>query len=182
MLNTLEWLAKYGFIDLVFGFGITGLAWNFLRRFVPSNHPHLHVDLSPGGPVAIGNQEIATSVNFDIRISGSNNFYIARAYFRPAIRPWWLLWAIARPTDLRVHRASDRITDKAAYELKFQGDRLTGFNEYEALVRPGHNHGVTTWLALAEPARECMFNERKCGVLYIEYASSGNQGIHRVRL
>jgi len=182
MLNTLEWLAKYGFIDIIFGLGITGILWKFLRRFVPSNYPHLHVQLLPGPTVAIRGQRINTTIRVDIRSSGANNIYIARAYFRPKLRPGWLLWLKPWPTKLKVHPASDRIADKDAYELKFQGDHPRGFTEYEALVRPGHENGVWTWLALAEAASGEMIQERKCGDLYIEYATSDYQGIHKVRL
>ena len=182
MLNTLEWLAKYGFIDIFFGIGVTGLLWKYLHRFLPSNYPHLHVDLSREPVVTIRGQKINTAIRIDIRSAGASNFHIARAYFRAKLRPWWLLWLWPRPTKLKVHPASDRIADKDAYELKFQGDLPGGFTEYEALVRPGHQNGAWTWLALTEAASDDIIRERKCGNLYIEYATAGYQGIHKVRL
>jgi hypothetical protein len=182
MLETLEWLAKYGFIDIIFGVGIFGLAWKFLRKFVHSNYSHLHVSLSRGDQMQIHGEDVDSSIRIDIRNSGSTNFYIARAYFKEKLRPWWLLWFLPIKTKLKVHPSSDRISDKDAYELKFSGSTLGGLTEYEALVTPGHGNGVTTFLALTENAADEIIQNRKCGVLYIEYAVSGKQGIHRVRL
>jgi len=183
ILDTLEWLARYGFIEIFFGIGTVGLLWRMLHRFVPSNYRYLHVDISSGSSVTIRGETINTAVRIDIRSSGSTNFYIARAYFRPTLRPWWLFWLFPRPTRLKVHPESDRIADRDAYELKFQeGQRPGGFTEYEALVRPGHANGEWTWLALTEAASKEMIRKRLCEVLYIEYATAGHQGIHRVRL
>ena len=182
MLDTLEWLAKYGFIGIIFDLVVVGLLWRFLRRFLPSNYPHLHVGLSTGPAVNIRDKPINTTVRIDIRNSGATNFYIARAYFRPKLRRWWLLWLYSCPTKLNVHPASDLIADKDAYELKFQDQRPGGFTEYEALVRPGHEKGVMTWLALTDAASADMIQKRQCGTLFMEYAASGHQGIHKVRL
>ena len=53
ILENLEWLAKYGFIDLIFGIGVVGLLANFLRRLLPANYDHLHIDAVNGGPCSI---------------------------------------------------------------------------------------------------------------------------------
>lgn len=43
MMKWLEWLAKYGIIDIIFGVGIISLVVRFLHRFFPRNLDHLHV-------------------------------------------------------------------------------------------------------------------------------------------
>ena len=130
MLELLETLSRYSFFDIFFGVGITSLFWRFLRRFVPINCPHLHVDIKPGPQVKIRGIAIPDSLRIDIRNSGATNIYIARAYFRAKIRPWWLLWVYPLHTRLQVHPESDRIADLDAYELKFEGDIRNGFTEY----------------------------------------------------
>ena len=44
VLGLLEWLAKYGIIDIVFGLGIFTLFYSFIRRHFPRNLPGLLVD------------------------------------------------------------------------------------------------------------------------------------------
>lgn len=183
MLETLEWLAKYGFIDIIFGLGVVSLLWRILRKYLPSNYAQLHINLSIGPVLNIRGEVIPTTVQFNIRNSGTKNFYIARAYFRPKIRPWWLLWLCPISTKLKVHSASDRISEKDAYELKFTNQNLgQGLTEYESLVKPGHGNGVVTVLALSQKVSDETIQNRLCGKIYIEYAVAGQQGVHRVRV
>ncbi len=183
LLETLEWMARYGFIDILFGIGVITLIGNLIAKLLPSNYKHLHVNVSPGGPVNIPRVgQVPQSIEFHFRNSGQANFYIARAYFRPKQRRWFLIWAKEINTKLRVHPQSDRITDRDAFELKFPGQRPLYFTEYEALVRPGHQNVKTTWLALESPLSQDLINKRRCGVLFLEYATSGKQGKHRVRV
>ncbi len=183
ILELLEWLTKYGFIDIIFGLGVVSLLWRILRKYLPSNYPLLHINLSRGPVLKIRGEDIPTTVQINIRNSGLNNFYIARAYFRPKLRPFWLLWLYPMPTQLKGHPASDRISEKDAYELKFQvQNQAQGLTEYEALVKPGHDNGVMTALALTQEASAEMIQNRSCGKIYIEYAVAGQQGIHRVRV
>lgn len=184
MLDMLEWLARYGFIDILFGIGVIGFLAKLIKKALPNNYDHLHVHVSSGGPVSIpGAGPLNHSFSIEIRNAGQTNFYIARAFFRPKLRSWKTLWLIQQQTELKVHPESHRITDKDAFELKFLGASQAGFTDYEALVRPGSSsHGVTTWLPLEEPISQNIINERRCGVLYIEYATTGRQGVHVVRV
>jgi len=183
LLDKLEWMARYGFIDILFGIGVFGLIGHLISKVLPSNYKHLHVNVSPGGPVTIPRaNKVPQSIEFHVRNSGPANFYIARAYFRPKQRRWFLLWAKESNTLLRVHPQSDRITDLDAFELKFPGQDPQYFTEYEALIRPGHQNGITTWLALESQVSQDLINKRRCGVLFIEYATLGKQGKHRVRV
>ena len=183
MLDILEWLAKYGIFDLVFGLGVISLLARFIKRVLPSNCDHLHVDVFVGGPVTIprvGN--LPHSFRISLRNAGQTNLYIARAYFRPKFRRWWSLWLRRSSTGLKVHPQSYRIADKDAFELKFSGGQ-DSFTEYEALVRPGDSkQDVTTWLPLGEAASQEDIDKRRCGVLYVEYATTGKQGVHVVRV
>jgi len=182
LLNNLEWLARYGFIDIIFGIGVIGFIVRLLRKNFPSNYENLHVDVSNSGPVTIPGAKVGHSLIISLRNSGLTNFYIARAYFRPKLRRWWCLWLKRIPTKLRVHPNSDRISSKDAIELKFQGRLQSIFNEYETLVRPGHDEVQSTWLPLMQPVQQEEIENRQCGVLYIEYATKDKQGIHRERI
>lgn len=184
MLKTLEWLAKYGFIDIIFGIGVVGFIARLVAKAFPSNYDHLHVHVSRGGPVSIPRAgQLNHSLSILIRNAGQTNFYIARAYFRAKQRSWKTLWLVRHKTDLTVHPEAYRITDKDAFELKFPCNSSTGFTDYETLVRPGpSNNGVTTWLPLTDEVSQDDIDNRTCGVLYIEYATSGKQGVHVVKV
>ncbi len=183
ILNALEWLAKYGFIDIIFGIGVIGFLAQLIRKAFPTNYEHLHVNVSMGGPVSIP-PEIRVPQSFQIQLSnaGQVNLYIARAYFRAKQRQWWTLWLWNKPTQLRIHPRSDRIIDKDAFELKFPAQQPNYFTEYEALIRPGHPKRQTTWLAIEQPVEQLLINQRRCGALYIEYATSNKQGVHKINV
>lgn len=187
MLDTLEWLARYGFIDIIFGIGVISFLRRLIRRALPTNYEFLHVDVSPGVPGFIpdyNGKQVNVDQSFSLRISnsGRSNFYVARAYFRAKQRRWRTLWLWRTPTQIRVHPRSARIADKDAFELKFPDKRPEYFEEYEALIRPGSLNGQMTWLALEQPVEQRLIDKRRCGVLYVEYATSGRQGVHRVRV
>jgi len=183
MLEYLECLAKYGFIDIFFGIGIMTMLATYIRRIVPSKCPVLHVDPSVGDSVSIPRVNgLLPSLKICIRNSGQTNVYIARAYFRPKRRIWWLLGLYQVRTGIRVHPLAFRIAEKDAFELKVQGSR-EGFTNYEALVPPGDSsRAAVTWLPLAEPVEQGQIDQRQCGVLYIEYGTRGKQGVHRVAI
>jgi hypothetical protein len=181
VLSIFEWLAKYGFIDIIFGLGVMGFLARLIQKVRPSNYDHFHIDASVGGPVAIpraGN--VNDSFSITIRNAGQTNIYIARAYFRPTLRHWKSLWLLRTPTRLKIHPQSSRIADKDAFELKFA--QAESFTEYEALVKPGSSNGVSTWLPLEQSTNQEDINKRQCGKIYIEYATAGRQGVHVVRL
>ena len=182
LLNKLEWLARYGFIDIIFGVGVTAFLWRLLRKVIPNNNDHLHVNLAPGGAMIINGARVVQSLIISIRNSGPKNCYIARAYFRPKQRRWWTLFLRRSSTRLEVDPLSDRIGSKDAFELKFSGEQPGYLSEYEAIVRPGHAKGVSTSLALVRPASQSMIDERRCGTLCLEYATSERQGIHSERV
>ncbi|NLX20125.1 MAG: hypothetical protein GXY55_00445 [Phycisphaerae bacterium] len=182
-MDTLKWLAEYGFIDIIFGIGIVGFIWRLFQKALPSNYEHLHVNVTAGGRVTVATGPVDNSVVFHIRNAGQTNFYIARADFRAKQRASWKLWLAWTETQLCIHPSSDRITDlDNAIELKFQGQQQSYFTEYEALVRPGHNNARSTWIPLCSPLQQAPVNSKKCGTLYIEYATAGKQGTHVTRV
>ncbi len=183
MLDTLEWLSKYGLIDIFFGLGVVSIIARLVYKVLPSNYDHLHIDASIGGKVSIPRVgEVEHSFSVSIRNSGQSNLYIARAYFRPRFRRWWSLWLKRTNTSLKVHPQSYRIANKDAFEVKFSSNN-SGFTEYETLVKPGDSRsGVTTWLPLSEAVAQENINKRRCGILYVEYATQGKQGVHKVKL
>lgn len=185
ILEISEWMTRYGIYDILTILGVFTFIGNMIRRGFPSNYEHLHISAS----LAAGTFSIPPNVRvpqaFSIQLSnaGQTNLYIARAYFKSTQRAWWTLWLWGQPTALRVHPRSDRIADKDnAFELKFDGERPNHLTEYEALIPPGHNNRRSTWLALEQPVEQRLINNRKCGILYVEYATSNKQGIHKVRL
>lgn len=164
--------------------GIISYVVKLIRKGFPSNYEHLHISASQGGTVYIP-PNITCQHSFFIQLSnaGQTNIYIARAYFQPKQRVWWTLWLWNRGTQLHVHPRSDRIADKGnAFELKFSGERQNLFTEYETLIPSGHNHRQTTWLALEQLVGQRLIDSRKCGVLYVEYATSNKQGVHKIRI
>jgi hypothetical protein len=184
ILGTLEWMSKYGIFDILTILGVFTFLGNMVRKGFPSNYEHLHISVSQGGPVFIPpNINLPQSFSIQLSNAGQTNVYVARAFFKTRQRVWWTLWLWDRTTQLRVHPRSDRIADKDnAFELKFTGERPNLFTEYETLIPAGHNHRRTTWLALEEPVDQRLIDVRKCGVLYVEYATSNKQGVHKVRL
>lgn len=183
-METLKWLAEYGLIDIFFGLGVVGFIASLIRKALPSNYKHLHTSVTAGGPVTIQTGPVGNSIWFHIRNAGQTNFYIARAYFRAERRSPFKLWLGWSRTPLRVHPDSARIAEKdGAFELKFSGQQQPQFfTAYEALVQPGSGNSQTTWLALEEPLPSALIESRNCGVLYVEYATSGKQGTHVIRL
>lgn len=182
-METLKWLAEYGLIDIFFGLGVVGFIAGLIRKALPSNYEHLHTSVTAGGPVNIQTGPVGNSIWFHIRNAGQTNFYIARSYFRAERRSPLKLWLGWCRTPLRVHPDSARIAEKnGAFELKFSGQQPQFFTAYEALVRPGSGNSQTTWLALEEPLPSALIESRNCGVLYVEYATGGKQGIHVVRV
>lgn len=182
--DILEWSAKYGVIDIILGLGVLSFLGKLIRKAFPANYEHLHISVSLGGPVSIL-PNITAQQSFLIQLSnaGQTNLYIARAYFRARQRKWWTLWFWDRPTRLHVHPNSDRIADKDnAFELKFTGQQPNFFTEYEALVRPGHANRQVTFLALEQPIEQHLIDNRNCGVLYVEYATSNKQGVHKIKV
>ncbi len=184
ILNKLEWLARYGFIDIIFGLGVISFLVSLIKKTFPTNYEHLHVSVSLGGSVSIP-PDIKVNQSFRIQLSnsGQTNFYIARAYFCANQREWWTLWLWNKSTGLNVHPGPDRIADKNnAFELKFTDQQPNDFTQYEALIRPGHSHRQTTWLPLAQPITQKLIDNRNCGTLYIEYATQKRQGVHRSKV
>ncbi|MGA2177042.1 MAG: hypothetical protein ABSH38_18865 [Verrucomicrobiota bacterium] len=177
-LDGLEWFTKHGFLEMLFGFGVLGL----IRRAFPRKYEHLHVNVTSGGPVSVPPQSAAQSLQIHLSNAGLVNLYIARAYFCAKQRHWWTLWLWNKPTQLRIHPKSDRIVDKDAFELKFRPGPASPFTEYETLIHPGHPHRESTWLALESPVKQHLIDQRRCGVLYIEYATSDHQGVHKVNV
>lgn len=182
MLSTLEWLARYGFIDIIFGVGILGLVADFVRRAFPRKCDHLHVDVCAGGPVTIPRAgQVQNSFTINLRGAGTTNIYVARAYFKTRIRRWWSLWLLKTATKLKVHPKSFRIAHKDAFELKFANSSTTPFTAYETLITPGSSaSGTSTWLPLEEAVDSDLIQKRSCGILVVEYATSGRQGTHIV--
>jgi hypothetical protein len=178
ILECFEWLAKYGFIDIIFGIGALSFLGALIRKVIPSNCEYLHVDAHIGGEVTIPRAgKLKNSYAIKMRNSGSFNIYVSRAYFRSKQRMWCYLWTL-QPTQLRVHPDSYRIADKDAFELKFNNDKGSTFTDYETLINPKKEKG--TFLPLEKPVKQEDITARKCGVLYIEYATQGKQGIHKV--
>ena len=183
ILEFLEKLAKYGIIDIIFGIGVIGFIVKLIRRAFPTNYDHLHVNISIGGAVFIpGPGKVLNSINFQLANAGQTNFYVARAYFRAKQRPWWTLWLFPLKTKTIVHPASARIMDKDAFELKFIGNQPQYFTDFETLIRPGSSNSQLTFLAVEQPLQQSLIDNRRCGTIYIEYAVSGQQGIHRTRI
>lgn len=172
------WVYRY-----FFGIGITGYVVKLASKALPSNYEYLHVNVTHGGPVTIPRAgRLENSLTIQLRNSGNANFYISRAYFRPKLRRWWTLGLLRTSTSLRVHPESDRISDKDAFELKFDGQDRWILSEYETILRPGHQNVQTTWLALETRVLESAINACLCGKLYLEYATAGKQGLHAIRV
>jgi hypothetical protein len=184
VLDALEWLARYGFIDILFGVGVIALLRRLLIKIVPSKYKWLEVNATPGGPVTIpGAGAVDQSFRIQLVNSGSTNCYVGRAYFRPKLRRWWLLWLKRTPTRIQVHPQSHRTVKKDAFELKFRDQEHEDiFSEFETLLRPRDFPGQATWLALSMPVQQDDIDKHRCGVLYVEYAASGKQGVHAERI
>lgn len=183
ILNYLEWLAKYGFIDIFFGLGVISFIGALINKVLPSNYDNLVVEPHPGGAVQIPNHAVANSFQINIHNMGNVNLYIARAYLKAKQRQWWTLWIWNRPTALQVHPASARVLGKDdAFELKFPGNQQMYFTDIETLVRPNNVAHQNTWLALNAPVNQELINKKKCGTLYIEYATVKKQGVHKIRV
>jgi hypothetical protein len=182
ILDRLEWFTKYGFTEMVFGFGVIAFLARIVRKAFPMNYDHLHISVSPGGAVSIPGAAGQQSIVFTLSNAGQTNVYVARAFFRSKLRRWWWLWLKRTPTKLRVHPLSAKIAHKDAFELKFQGPQQPLFSSYEAYLPPGTVGAQITWLALEQRVQQVEIENRRCGVLYIEYATSGKQGVHTVRV
>jgi len=183
VLSKLEWLSKYGLIDIIFGIGVISFIFRIIKKAFPSNFEYLHIDVAIGDSVSIPRAgKLDNSLIIRFRNAGYKNIYIARVYFQSKLRTWWTLWLFKLPTRLKVHPQAYRIIDKDAFEVKFNNDN-NGTTEYDTFLKPGSsNKGKSSWIPLEEPVTQNIINDRKCGVLFIEYATQGKQGIHRIRV
>src|SRR6266550_2091176 len=96
---------------------------------------------------------------------------MARAYIRPKLRRCWFLWRRRSPTKLRVHyrlsASQARMHLRSPFALAGQQE----FTEYETLLCRVPPATVRKWLPLTEALRQREIDKRRCGVLYVEYAT-----------
>ena len=190
ILEKLEWLTKYGLIEIFFGIGVLSLIGKLIRKITPSNCSYLEVNPFAGPAVTIPGAlqpiHVPHSLTMDLRNVGPANIYVARAYFRPKRRRWYWLWLRRSPTGLKVHPQAFRNKDTFALSFELPGQQAQQvqhmFTEYETLLRPVAGWTARTWLPLTEAVDQQQIEKRRCGVLYLEYASKDRQGLHVVRL
>ena len=174
ILDKLEWAARYGFIDIAFGLGVTGIIWRGLRRFVPRNLEHLHIHVQPHElHVANDIETYDNALGIFISNAGQHNIYIARAFFRDRYRT---IWPLTSRSELPIYPKAFRSAAHDAYEIKF-GD---GWYEFDCLIKPGHR--TFTYLPLSKPPDETTIAGHRCGTIILEYATAGRSGVHRVRV
>lgn len=174
LLDTLEWAAKYGLIDIVFGIGITGLVVRGLRRYLPRNLDSLHVHVQHQKVSAHNEfEDYEHSLGVFIANAGTNNVYIARAFFRPYYRKFFFL---KKRSKLPIYPKAFKSAAHNAYEIKFGNQ----WYEYDVIIKPGGRE--FTYLPLSSPPDERVLSRRECGTIAIEYATAGKSGIHVVRV
>jgi hypothetical protein len=174
ILNTLEWAARYGIIDIVFGLGIVGLVLRGLRRYIPRNLDNLHIHVQSQELHANDFHEQYDHVlGIFIANSGTTNVYIARAFFRPTYRVFLFF---KRSTKLPIYSKAFKSAAHKAYEIKFGRQ----WYEYDVIIKPEQRE--FSYLPLSKSVDETIIKNRQCGTLVIEYATAGKSGIHVVRV
>lgn len=174
MLKWLEWLAKYGIIDIIFGVGIISLVIRFLHRFFPRNLDHLHVHVQRSQISSHSQHENYDNVlGIFISNSGTMNIYIAMAFFRPYSRKAFFL---KRRTKLNINPCAFKSAAHNAYEIKF-GEQ---WYDFDVIIKPGQR--AFTYLPLSEPVNQNLIDTRECGSILLEYATAGKSGRHIVRI
>jgi hypothetical protein len=164
-METLEFLAKYGFIDIFFGVGALGIISQLVSRVVPSNLDELHVS---------ADFVVRDSPLFFVQISnaGGRNIYISRAYFKLKARgPFFTKNRHALAPSLRGNFKNITLD---FYELRF-GD---GTREYDCLLKPGYENKMSTGLQLDSMPSTLETGAGLFGKVVIEYATYGKQGKH----
>ncbi|HHF3181678.1 TPA: hypothetical protein ACPJ1Q_000869 [Vibrio alginolyticus] len=153
-----------------------GLA-SFLRRVFPSNSKDLEVKLLKGEGLKIGSQAFH-SAEFELKNSGDKNIYISRAYFKEGYKTFWVF---NRKSAINIFQFADRLHAKGnSFELKFLSNSLGDLTDREAIIRPKAR--VSTLLPLSSEIDENTLLAKKSGYLYLEYASEGQRGVHKVLL
>lgn len=168
IMDILEYLSKYGLIDIFFGIGILGIVSRLVSRVIPSNLDELHVNAD----FVVQNTPL---MFVQIANAGRKNIYISRAYFKPRPHRW--------PFSKNKHalalslRGNFRNLSLNFYELRFGTE---GSREYDCLVKPGHDKKVSTGLQLDSLPRITETGAGRFGKIVIEYATYGKQGRHVV--
>lgn len=162
-METLEYLAKYGFIDIFFGIGALGIISRLVSRVVPSNLDELHVSAD----FVVQNNPL-----FFVQISnaGGRNIYISRAYFKPKKG----LFQKNKNTISPNVRGNFKNITQNFYELRF-GE---GTREYDYLLKPGYENKASTGLQLDSMPSTLETGAGLFGKVVIEYATYDKQGKH----
>lgn len=120
ILSDLEWLSRYGFIDIIFGIGVITFLWRVIRRHWPRNLPGLQIDTRLDPPPHVTHVEIEGTRRSAIFIIITNvaaaNVYITKASFRAYYRRL-LFWKWK--TKLRILPVASKDIQHKEYELKF---------------------------------------------------------------
>jgi len=164
-MDTLEYWAKYGLIDIFFGIGVLGIISRLVSRVIPSNLDELHVSadfVAQNTPLLF----------VQIANAGGKNIYISRAYFKPRPHSWLFKNKHVLAPSLRGNFWNLTLN---FYELKFGSE---GTREYDSLVKPGQK--VATGLQLDSLPQTTETGAGRFGKIVIEYATYGKQGRHVV--
>lgn len=153
-----------------------GLA-SFLRRLFPSNCQDLEVKLQKGHGLKIGDEPFH-SAQFELKNSGDKNIYISRAYFKEGYKT---LGVFKRKSIMDVWQSADRLHARGnSFELKFLSNSKGDLTDREAIIRPKDR--VSTLLPVNREIDESTSLAKKSGYLYLEYASEGQRGVHKILL
>lgn len=165
LFTSLEWLAKYGFIDIFFGLGVLGFVYKLFQRAIPRNLDELSVSVD----FESRNNHL---LYIQISNSGGKNIYISRAYFKPRRNKWYELKK--RPSLKFLTQPNYYNLTHKHYEVRFSAD----LKSYDVLIKPGFENKQSTALGLQEIPEYRVLGEGLYGKLTIEYSTYGKQGKH----
>lgn len=167
-LETLKWLAEYGFIDMFFGFGALTIIYQLFRKVIPKNIDELEVS-------ADFESDKDDLLYIQLTNSGNKNIYISKAYFKP----FKIGYPFKRAQILKIQqRANLHVIGSDYYIVKFPPN----LQNLDLLLKPGLSNSVKTGLSLHEKPEGKYRNKGKLGKFVFEYSLYGKNGKHVVKL
>ena len=184
ILSSLEWLARYGFIDILFGIGVISLIVHGVRRLFPRNLSHLYVHASQG---SFGNLLKFYKCGLHVLIVNAENekVFISRAFFQPYYRKFPFR---KRNTILDIHPDALRDSERDRYILQFPdkpleqqiAEQAISFSVLDVLINPGDR--ALAGLALSRLLDQKTTDSILFGTVILEYSIAGRSGKHLVRV
>lgn len=169
IMEYLEWLSKYGFIDIFFGIGVLSVVYRMFIKIVPRNLDDLSINVDFA-------EQNGNVLFIQIANTGGKNIYISHAYFKPRTHKFYYF---RQKTIIEfTEKANFYSLNHKHYEVRFPPN----LQNYDVLIKPGFVNKISTGLAINNRPDNSLIGKGRFGKLIIEYSTYGKQGHHVARV